>query len=195
MAAFFVLAGLAFTAVTMMVVLAVVGLSSRWRFACILLPLLLVKWLVMGVVMLIVGPILFIVGLLAACRRRSYPVHSAAAAVPGRRDRVADRQSEPESGGRLGHRHRNALLHRVRGAQQRRLVERARRQLQSHRQSVAGQAARHADRRQSGQVRRRGEHVRQIHLQRIVGPLPQLERDRRARRHAPRRPRVANASS
>jgi len=66
MSAFFVLAGLAFTAVIMMVVLAVVGLFVKMAIRLLLLPLLLVKWLGMGVVMLIVGPILFIVGLVAA---------------------------------------------------------------------------------------------------------------------------------
>jgi len=64
--AFLVLAGLAFTAVTMMVVLAAIGLFVKMAIRLILLPLLLVKWLVMGLVMLIVGPILFVVGLVAA---------------------------------------------------------------------------------------------------------------------------------
>ena len=66
MSAFFVLAGLAFTAVMVTVVLAVLGLFVKMAIRLLLLPLLLVKWLVMGVVMLIVGPILFVVGLVAA---------------------------------------------------------------------------------------------------------------------------------
>jgi hypothetical protein len=63
---FFVLAGLAFTAVAVMMLFAVVGLALKLAFRLILLPLLLVKWLVMGVVMLVVGPILFVVGAVAA---------------------------------------------------------------------------------------------------------------------------------
>ena len=48
---------------------------------------------------------------------------------------------------------------------------------------VGGEAARHRDRRQAGQVGADGEDVRQIHLQRIVDALAEPERRRRARRH------------
>ena len=54
-------AGLAFTAVAVLFFLALAGVALR----LILLPLLLVKWIVMGVVMLVVGPILFLIGLVA----------------------------------------------------------------------------------------------------------------------------------
>lgn len=40
-----------------------VGLIARAILRLIFLPLLLVKWLVMGVLMLVVGPILFVVGI------------------------------------------------------------------------------------------------------------------------------------
>ena len=68
-------------------------------------------------------------------------------------------------------------------AQQRRLVEQPAGQLQADRQAIGGEAARHADRRQAGQVRADGEDVGQIHLQRIVDLLAEPERRRRARRH------------
>jgi hypothetical protein len=42
--------------------LALFGLLLRVAVRLVLLPLLLVKWLVMGIVMLIVGPILLVVG-------------------------------------------------------------------------------------------------------------------------------------
>ena len=42
--------------------LALFGVLLRVAFRLVLLPLLLVKWIVMGIVMLIVGPILLVVG-------------------------------------------------------------------------------------------------------------------------------------
>jgi hypothetical protein len=56
------LAGLAFGAV--MLALVFVGLVVRMILKLVFLPLLLIKWLVMGVVMLVVGPVLFVVGIL-----------------------------------------------------------------------------------------------------------------------------------
>jgi len=58
----FALAGLAFGGV--MLALVTVGLIARAILRLVFLPLLLIKWLVMGVVMLVVGPILFVVGIL-----------------------------------------------------------------------------------------------------------------------------------
>jgi len=66
MSAILVGAGLAFTAVAVLVTLAVFAFVIKFAIKLILLPLLLIKWLVMGVVMLIVGPILFVAGLIAA---------------------------------------------------------------------------------------------------------------------------------
>jgi hypothetical protein len=66
MSAILVAAGLAFTAVAVLVTLTVFAFAIKFVIKLILLPLLLIKWLVMGVVMLIVGPILFVAGLLAA---------------------------------------------------------------------------------------------------------------------------------
>ena len=43
--------------------LALFGFLLKVAIRLLLLPLLLVKWIVMGVVMLVVGPILFVVGL------------------------------------------------------------------------------------------------------------------------------------
>ena len=42
--------------------LALFGLLLRVALRVLLLPLLLVKWIVMGIVMLIIGPILLVVG-------------------------------------------------------------------------------------------------------------------------------------
>lgn len=42
--------------------LALFGVLLKFALRVLLLPLLLVKWIVMGVVMLIVGPILLVVG-------------------------------------------------------------------------------------------------------------------------------------
>ena len=66
MGAVVVLAGLAFTAVAVLTVLAAVAVLFKIVFRLVLLPLLLLKWIVMGVVMLVVGPVLFVVGLVAA---------------------------------------------------------------------------------------------------------------------------------
>lgn len=44
--------------------LALFGILLKVAVRLLLLPLLLVKWIVMGVVMLIVGPILLVVGLI-----------------------------------------------------------------------------------------------------------------------------------
>ena len=49
----------------MFVAVGVLALFLKLIFRLLLLPLLLVKWLVMGVVMLVVGPIVFLVGLAA----------------------------------------------------------------------------------------------------------------------------------
>ena len=62
-----VLAGLAFAAVAVVVTFTAIAIFFKLALKLILLPLLLVKWIVMGVVMLVVGPILF----LAGTRRRS----------------------------------------------------------------------------------------------------------------------------
>ena len=66
MSAILVATGLAFTAVAVLVTLAVFAFVIKFALKLLLLPLLLIKWLVMGVVLLIVGPILFVVGLIAA---------------------------------------------------------------------------------------------------------------------------------
>jgi hypothetical protein len=74
-------------------------------------------------------------------------------------------------------------LVRVGGSEQRRLVEHATGQLQANRQIGGREATRHADRRKARQIGADGEHVREIHLQRIGHALAQLERRNRARRH------------
>jgi len=66
MGAVVVLAGLVFTAVAVLMVFAAVAVLFKIVFRLVLLPLLLLKWIVMGVVMLVVGPVLFVVGLVAA---------------------------------------------------------------------------------------------------------------------------------
>ena len=66
MGAVVVLAGLAFTAVAVLIVLAALAVLFKIVFRLVLLPLLLLKWILMGVVMLVVGPVLFVVGLVAA---------------------------------------------------------------------------------------------------------------------------------
>jgi hypothetical protein len=58
-------AGVAFTVLAALVTLTVVGLVAKFALKLLLLPLLLVKWLVVSVVMLIVGPILFVAGIIA----------------------------------------------------------------------------------------------------------------------------------
>ena len=57
-----VLAGLAVAAVAVFVMLALVGLVVRTALRLVLLPLLLIKWVVIGIVMLVVGPILLLIG-------------------------------------------------------------------------------------------------------------------------------------
>ena len=66
MGAVVVLAGLAVTAVAVLMVFAAVAVFFKIVFRLVLLPLLLLKWIVMGVVMLVIGPVLFLVGLVAA---------------------------------------------------------------------------------------------------------------------------------
>lgn len=65
MGAVVVLGGLAFTAVAVFVTFVAVAIVFKILLKLVLLPLLLIKWIVMGAVMLIVGPILFIAGLAA----------------------------------------------------------------------------------------------------------------------------------
>jgi hypothetical protein len=60
-----VLAVLAMAAVAVFMVVALLGLVLRTALRLVLLPLLLIKWLVVGLVMLVVGPILFLVGMAA----------------------------------------------------------------------------------------------------------------------------------
>jgi hypothetical protein len=60
-----VLAVLAMAAVAVFMVVALLGLVLRTALRLVLLPLLLIKWLVVGLVMLVVGPILFLVGVAA----------------------------------------------------------------------------------------------------------------------------------
>ena len=66
MSAILALTGLAFTAVALVVTFVVTAVILKFALKLILLPLLLIKWLIVSLVMLIVGPILFIVGLAAA---------------------------------------------------------------------------------------------------------------------------------
>ena len=75
-------------------------------------------------------------------------------------------------------------------AEDRRLAHRAADELQADRQPFGGQPAGHADARQSGQVDADGEDVRQIHLQRILGPVAQLERGASGSSASRRRPRA-----
>ena len=58
------LLGLMFAGVVFFLLFAVVALVFKIAIRLILLPLLLIKWLIGGVVLLIVGPILALVGLL-----------------------------------------------------------------------------------------------------------------------------------
>ena len=64
------LAGLAFAAVAVLLVftgIVVVGaVFFKIALKLILLPLLLLKWIVMGVVLMVVGPILVVIGIVAA---------------------------------------------------------------------------------------------------------------------------------
>lgn len=61
MSAIFFLGGLAFIGFAMLSIIAVVGLVIKLAVRLVLLPLLLIKWIVMGVILLIVGPILLLV--------------------------------------------------------------------------------------------------------------------------------------
>jgi hypothetical protein len=61
MGALIILPGLVMLAAMAFVALAIFGLLFRIALRVILLPLLLLKWIVGGIVMLIVGPILFVV--------------------------------------------------------------------------------------------------------------------------------------
>jgi hypothetical protein len=60
-----VVVGLAFAAVAVLLTFAAVAAFVKIVLKLVLLPLLLLKWLVMGTVMLVVGPVLFLVGLVA----------------------------------------------------------------------------------------------------------------------------------
>jgi hypothetical protein len=66
MGAVVVLAGLAFAAVAVLFTVTAVAVLFKILLRIVLLPLLLLKFIVMGTVMLVVGPILFVVGLVAA---------------------------------------------------------------------------------------------------------------------------------
>ena len=65
MGAVVVLAGLAFAAVAVLLIFTVVAVFFKIAFKLILLPLLLLKWIVTGIVLMVVGPILFIAGIVA----------------------------------------------------------------------------------------------------------------------------------
>ena len=64
MAAVLVFAGLALGAIMFLAVL--VGLVFQIAFRILLFPLFLLKWVITGVVMLIVGPVLALVGIVLA---------------------------------------------------------------------------------------------------------------------------------
>jgi hypothetical protein len=63
--AFLVLGGLALTAVAMFLVIAVAGAVIHFAVRLILLPLLLLKFIIGGIVMLVVGPIVLVIGIVA----------------------------------------------------------------------------------------------------------------------------------
>jgi len=65
MGAVVVLAGLAFAAVAVLLTFMAVAVLFKIVFKLILLPLLLLKWIVTGIVLLVVGPILFVAGIVA----------------------------------------------------------------------------------------------------------------------------------
>ena len=65
MGAVVVLAGLAFAAVAVLLTFMAVAVFFKIVFKLILLPLLLIKWIVTGIVLLVVGPILFAAGIVA----------------------------------------------------------------------------------------------------------------------------------
>jgi hypothetical protein len=60
-----ILAGLLVTAVAGLLTFTAVAVVFKLLLRLVLLPLLLLKWIVMGTVMLVVGPVLFVVGLVA----------------------------------------------------------------------------------------------------------------------------------
>ena len=75
--AFLVLGGLAVAAFAMFLVVAIAGTVIHFAVRFLLLPLLLLKWIVAGIVMLVVGPIVLvvgIVGLVAAALALAVPV-------------------------------------------------------------------------------------------------------------------------
>lgn len=61
-----VLTGLAFAAFLMVAALGALALIFKIAIRLLLLPLLLIKWIVTAVLTLVVGPVLFLVGLLVA---------------------------------------------------------------------------------------------------------------------------------
>lgn len=63
--ALLVLGGLAFAAVAVFLTVALVGTLVHVAVRLVLLPLLLLKWIIVGTVMLVVGPVLFLAGLVA----------------------------------------------------------------------------------------------------------------------------------
>ena len=63
--AFLVLGGLALAAVAMFLVIAVAGAVMHVAVRLILLPLLLLKFVIAGIVMLVVGPLVLVIGVAA----------------------------------------------------------------------------------------------------------------------------------
>jgi hypothetical protein len=61
--AFLVLGGLTFAAIALFLTVALVGTIIHLAVRLILLPLLLLKWIIAGIVMLVVGPIVLVVGI------------------------------------------------------------------------------------------------------------------------------------
>ena len=66
MAEVLVVGGLVFAVTAAIVVFTLLAATVKLAIKLVLLPLLLLKWLVVSLVMLIVGPILFVGGLVAA---------------------------------------------------------------------------------------------------------------------------------
>ena len=95
MGAVVVLAGLVFTAVAVLLTVAAVAIFFKIVLRVILLPLLLIKFVVIGLVMLVVGPILALVGLVAV-----FAMMVPLLPLPARGDRVVAGQREPAPGGR-----------------------------------------------------------------------------------------------
>jgi hypothetical protein len=63
--AFLVLGGLALAAIAMFLVIAVAGAVMHVAVRLVLLPLLLLKFAVAGIVMLVVGPLVLVIGIVA----------------------------------------------------------------------------------------------------------------------------------